>query len=51
MKTPVALFVHNRPWHTGRTIEILRENLVTTETDLFIFAVAPKITGNPDQDL
>jgi len=51
MKTPVALFVYNRPWHTSRTIETLRKNLLATETDLFIFADAPKITGNPDQDI
>lgn len=39
---PIALFVYNRPSHTKRTIESLRNNELARESDLFIFSDAPK---------
>src|SRR5436190_6799096 len=39
---PVALFVYNRPEHTGRTIEALRQNDFAAGTDLYIFADGEK---------
>jgi len=35
---PIVLFVYNRPWHTKKTIEALRNNELAGESDLFIFA-------------
>lgn len=40
-KAPVALFVYNRPWHTQKTVEALKENAGAAETDLVIFSDAP----------
>jgi hypothetical protein len=39
---PVALFVYNRPGHTRRTIEALKQNILAKESDLIIFSDAPK---------
>jgi hypothetical protein len=39
---PVALFVYNRPEHTGRTLAALRQNRLASETDLVIYSDAPK---------
>lgn len=39
---PLILFVYNRPTHTQRTIEALKENILAADTDLFIFSDAPK---------
>ena len=39
---PVALFVYNRLDHTRRTVDALRSNDLAPQTDLFIFADAPK---------
>ena len=35
---PIVLFVYNRPWHTRKTIEALKNNELAGESDLFIFA-------------
>jgi len=35
---PIVLFVYNRPWHTKKTIEALKNNKLAEESDLFIFA-------------
>jgi len=35
---PIILFVYNRPWHTKKTIEALKNNELAGESDLFIFA-------------
>jgi hypothetical protein len=35
---PIVLFVYNRPWHTKKTIEALKNNELAEESDLFIFA-------------
>jgi hypothetical protein len=39
---PIALFVYNRPEHTRRTIERLRENALASKSDLHIFSDAAK---------
>jgi hypothetical protein len=35
---PIVLFVYNRPWHTQKTIDALKNNELAGESDLFIFA-------------
>lgn len=44
MKTlaPITLFVYNRPDHTKKTVEALRQNFLAKESDLFIFSDGPK---------
>lgn len=39
---PIALFVYNRPYHTGQTLSYLQNNLLAKESDLFIFSDGPK---------
>ncbi|MEO6148958.1 MAG: sugar transferase [Mucilaginibacter sp.] len=39
---PIALFVHNRPEHTRRTLNYLQKNLLADESRLFIYSDAPK---------
>jgi len=42
---PIALFVYNRPEHTQRTLERLRENALSCRSDLYIFSDGPKNDG------
>jgi len=35
--SPIVLFVYNRPEHTKLTLEALGKNILSTESDLFIF--------------
>jgi glycosyltransferase involved in cell wall biosynthesis len=42
---PIALFVYNRPDHARQTIEALKENELSVESDLIIFADGPKNSG------
>jgi hypothetical protein len=39
---PIVLFVYNRPDHTVRTVEALKQNSLAGQSDLFIFSDAPK---------
>ncbi|MFC1621052.1 methyltransferase, TIGR04325 family [Candidatus Omnitrophota bacterium] len=39
---PIVLFVYNRPWHTRQTVEALKRNLLSAESELFVFSDAPK---------
>ena len=39
---PIVLFVYNRPAHTRRTVETLRENHLATESELIIYSDGPK---------
>ena len=39
---PIALFVYNRPEHTRRTIEALKQNILAKESELIIFSDAPR---------
>ena len=40
--SPIVLFVYNRPWHTRKTHEALRENALAKASDLYIYSDAPK---------
>ena len=51
MPAPIALFVYNRPEHTRRTVEALARNHGARDSDLFVFADAPKSPhAAPDVD-
>jgi len=39
---PIALFVYNRPQHTKRTLNFLKQNDLAIDSKLFIFSDAPK---------
>lgn len=39
---PVALFVYNRPEHTRRTLDLLREDQLACQTELIIFSDGPR---------
>jgi hypothetical protein len=39
---PIALFVYNRPEHTQKTIDALRQNDLASGSDLFIFSDGAK---------
>jgi len=39
---PIALFTYNRPLHTQKTVEALKNNELASQSDLFIFSDAPK---------
>lgn len=40
--SPVLLFVYNRPEHTRKTVEALRNNTFASESELIIYSDAPK---------
>lgn len=40
--SPIVIFVYNRPDHTARTVEALKQNLLAGQSELFIFSDAPK---------
>jgi hypothetical protein len=46
---PVALFVYNRPRHTELTLEALRNNYLSDQSELYIFSDAPKINCTQEQ--
>jgi GT2 family glycosyltransferase len=46
---PIVLFVYNRPWHTRKTIEALKRNVLTKESNLFIFSDGPQDDDNGDK--
>ncbi len=35
---PIVLFTYNRPWHTRQTVEALKKNEFSQESELFIFS-------------
>lgn len=39
---PIALFVYNRPEHTRRTLQFLKQNELAADSRLFIFSDGPK---------
>ncbi len=43
---PIVLFVYNRPSHTKKTIEALKNNELAGESDLFIFSDGAKSENN-----
>jgi hypothetical protein len=45
---PIGLFVYNRPEHTQRTVDSLRENELALQSDLFVFTDGAKNNGKTD---
>lgn len=45
---PVVLFTYNRPNHTLETLNALKENNLISETDLYIYCDAPKISATTE---
>jgi hypothetical protein len=45
MLAPIVLFVYNRPWHTGQTLNALSNNILANESILYIFADGVKETA------
>lgn len=39
---PIILFVYNRPWHTGQTLDALAKNELANESVLYIYADGAK---------
>lgn len=39
---PILLFAYNRPQHLKNTLEALKNNVLAAESDLFVYADAPK---------
>jgi hypothetical protein len=48
-RSPVALFVYNRPWHTEQTIAALLKNEGAADTDLFIFSDGPRTPADAEK--
>jgi hypothetical protein len=46
---PIALFVYNRPDHTGRTLNFLQQNVLAKDSRLFIFSDAAKTQKDQDK--
>ena len=44
--SPIIIFVYNRPKHTEQTVAALKNNLLASESDLFIFSDGPKIEND-----
>lgn len=45
---PIILFVYNRPEHTRRTLEALRDNEGANESILYVYADGPKANEDPE---
>ena len=48
MPSPIALFVYNRPLHARQTVEALKQNGLSKDSDLFIFSDAPKMEAQAE---
>lgn len=46
---PIALFVYNRPEHTHKTLMALKNNSLSSESELHIFADGPKNNASSNQ--
>lgn len=46
---PIAIFVYNRPDHTNLTLEALKNNYLSDQSELFIFSDGPKINCTQEQ--
>jgi hypothetical protein len=49
MHAPIVLFVYNRPNHTRKTLESLEENLLSKESDLYIYSDGPKKDASKEE--
>ncbi len=45
---PIALFVYNRPTHTKQTVEALQKNILSNDSNLFVFSDAAKTAAQTD---
>lgn len=48
---PVLLFVFNRPNHTIKLIESLKNNELSSDTELFVFVDVPKISASEEDKI
>ena len=48
-KSPIILFVYNRPWHTEQTLRALMANDLASESELYIYADGPKPNATEEQ--
>jgi len=39
---PITIFTYNRPWHTKKTIDALKDNHMAEKSDLIIFSDGPR---------
>lgn len=46
--SPIVLFTYNRPGHTGRMLETLRQNHLVSESELFVFQDGPREPDNEE---
>lgn len=46
---PICIFVYNRSWHTKQTIDALKSNYLSPESDLFVFSDGPKDFLKPNK--
>lgn len=46
MLAPIVLFVYNRPEHTQKTLQALKENELASQSELYIFSDGPKDEKN-----
>ncbi len=44
--SPIILFVYNRPWHTEKTLNALKANILSDQSTLYIYADGPKINAS-----
>lgn len=49
--SPIVLFVYNRPLHTERTLDALRNNTLAQESDLVIYADGAKVDASEEEIL
>lgn len=43
---PILFFVYNRPLHAQLTIESIKKNKLSVESDLYVFSDGPKVEGD-----
>lgn len=49
MTAPIALFVYNRPKHTSKVIEALRQDILAKQSVLYVFADGAKANATVEQ--
>lgn len=49
MLAPIVLFIYNRPDHTQKVIDALRQNTLAKQSILYVFADGPKETATSEQ--
>jgi hypothetical protein len=46
---PIILFTYNRPWHTELTLNALMQNLLASESTLYVYCDGPKKEASEEQ--